>query len=131
MNVLGIEFQSAIESSGIGMTFTLTTVRATGVNLVEVHTDTIKSAQYAGSKRYQNLHQNDSSPKNLTVVFLPLTRTFESVYRQTAYSVIFEHLKQQARKAIKLCVAKRWATGTIGLAWILPRGISALFPSTK
>ena len=35
------------------MISTLTTVRTIGVNLVEVHTDTIKSVKYAGSKSYQ------------------------------------------------------------------------------
>ena len=87
-----------------------------GLYLAEVDTDTIKSAQYAGSKRYQKLHQDDPPPENPKSSAAPLICTFESVHRQTAYSVIFEHLKQQARKAIKLCVAKGWATGTIGLA---------------
>ena len=98
------------------MNFTLVTVQTMGVYLVEVDTDTIKSAQYAGSKRNQQLHQNDPPPKYLKSSAPPLICTFESVHRQTAYSVVFEHLKQQARKAIKLCVGKGWATNTIGLA---------------
>ena len=97
------------------MIFTLTTVRIVSVDIVDMHTNTIKSAQYAGSKRYQSskmIHLQRISQWSTP----PLTHTVESVNRQTAYSVIFKNLKQQTRKAKKLCVAKGWATSTIGLA---------------
>ena len=52
------------------MIFTLTTVRIVSVDVIDMHTNTIETAQYAGSKRYQKL-QDDSPPKNLTVVCSP------------------------------------------------------------
>ena len=58
-----------------------------GVNLVDVHTDTIKSEQYAGSKRYQKLYQKDSPPKNLTIVC-------SSTYMYVKISILSDSLQR-------------------------------------